>query len=264
MRRRLVLYVSAMALGVAALVAIRSFGINLERAVEEQSREVFGSDLEIRRSNAFSQDAQALIDSLAEVTGAAVVREASFPSMARFPQPGADARTRLVQIRALDGPYPLYGAAETTPASAARQLGRDTTGALVDATLLLQMEATVGDSVQIGGRTYPIVGQVDWGAGADRHRRISGPARLPPARRARLDALGVREPRPLRRRVPVRRRARAGWRRPCPRSTGRTCGTRRPARSSRRCPRRPATSLAFCRSSGSWRCSWAGSAWRRR
>ena len=162
MRRRLVLYVSAMALGVAALVAIRSFGINLERAVEEQSREVFGSDLEVRRGTALSDSLTMLLDSLEVATGAAVVREASFPSMARFPDArGGQGRARLVQVRALEGPYPLYGEAETTPAAAAGALGRDTTGALVDATLLLQMEAAVGDSVQVGGRTYPIVGQVD-------------------------------------------------------------------------------------------------------
>ena len=162
MRRRLALYISAMALGVAALVAIRSFGINLERAVEEQSKEVFGSDLEVRRSASFPDSTEALLDSLRDETGATVVREASFPSMARFPAAaGGEGRARLVQIRALSGPYPLYGRARTTPARAADRLGRDTTGALVDATLLLQMEAAVGDSVQVGGHSYPIVGRVD-------------------------------------------------------------------------------------------------------
>ncbi|WP_412068547.1 ABC transporter permease [Rubrivirga sp. IMCC43871] len=162
MRRRLVLYVSAMALGVAALVAIRSFGVNLERAVEEQSREVFGSDLELRRSAAFPDSLTAIVDSLEAVTGATVVREASFPSMARFPaSAGGEGRTRLVQIRALDGPYPLYGRVESTPAEAAATIGRDTTGALVDATLLLQMGASIGDSVTVGGRSYLIAGQVD-------------------------------------------------------------------------------------------------------
>ncbi len=162
MRRRLVLYVSAMALGVAALVAIRSFGINLERAVEEQSKEVFGSDLEVRRSAAFPDSTEALLDSIRTETEAAVVREVSFPSMARFPQSAnGEGRARLVQIRALDGPYPLYGRVETTPAEAARLVGRDTTGALVDGTLLLQMEAAVGDTIEVGDRSYPIVGQVD-------------------------------------------------------------------------------------------------------
>ena len=162
MRRRLALYVSAMALGVAALVAIRSFGINLERAVEEQAKEVFGSDLEVRRSATFPDSTTALLDSLQRETGAAVVHEATFPSMARFPaSAGGEGRARLVQVRAIDGPYPLYGRARTTPARAAAQIGRDTTGALADATLLLQMGAEVGDSVQVGRRTYPIVGQVD-------------------------------------------------------------------------------------------------------
>ena len=174
MRRRLVLYVSAMALGVAALVAIRSFGINLERAVAEQAKEVFGSDLEVRRSAAFPDSTAALLDSLASETDAATVREVSFPSMARFPaSAGGEGRARLAQVRALDGPYPLYGEVDTTPSDAAAQIGRG--GALVDATLLLQMEAAVGDSVQVGGRTYPIVGRVDGVPGQAEIASLVGP-----------------------------------------------------------------------------------------
>ena len=174
MRRRLVLYVSAMALGVAALVAIRSFGINLERAVAEQAKEVFGSDLEVRRSAAFPDSTAALLDSLEAETAAAVVREVSFPSMARFPaSAGGEGRARLAQVRALDGPYPLYGQVQTTPASAAERIGRG--GALVDATLLLQMNAAVGDSVQVGGRTYPIVGRVDGVPGQAEIASLVGP-----------------------------------------------------------------------------------------
>ena len=175
MRRRLVLYVSAMALGVAALVAIRSFGINLERAVAEQAKEVFGSDLEVRRSAAFPDSTAALLDSLASETGAAVVREVSFPSMARFPaSAGGEGRARLAQVRALDGPYPLYGRVQTTPSDAAERIGRGG-GALVDATLLLQMEAAVGDSVQVGGRAYPIVGRVDGVPGQAEIASLVGP-----------------------------------------------------------------------------------------
>lgn len=157
MRRRLALYVSAMALGVAALVAIRSFGINLQRAVEAQAREVFGSDLQVRRDAPFTDDHEALLDSLARAHPGAVLRETTFPSMARFPEAaGGEGRTRLVQIRAFDGPWPLYGAPALTPATASLA-----EGALVDATLLLQMEAAVGDSVQVGGAAYRIAGRVD-------------------------------------------------------------------------------------------------------
>ena len=175
MRRRLALYVSAMALGMAALVAIRSFGINLQRAVDEQAKEVFGSDLEVRRSAAFPDSTRTLLDSLRAETGAAVVEEVSFPSMARFPASGGgEGRARLAQVRALDGPYPLYGRARTAPEAAAAAFGRGP-GALVDATLLLQMEAAVGDSVQVGGRTYPIVGRVDGVPGQTDVASLVGP-----------------------------------------------------------------------------------------
>ncbi|HEX8299555.1 MAG TPA: FtsX-like permease family protein [Rubricoccaceae bacterium] len=160
-RSRLVLYVSAMALGVAALVAIRSFGVNLERAVDEQARDVFGSDLQVRRSASFTAANEALLDSLARETRAVVLREATFPSMARFPAAaGGEGRARLGQVRALDGPFPLYGRATTTPEDAFERF-QASGGALVDATLMLQMDAEVGDSVQVGGRSYPIVGRVD-------------------------------------------------------------------------------------------------------
>jgi putative ABC transport system permease protein len=175
MRSRLVLYVSAMALGVASLVAIRSFGINLQTAVEEQAKEIFGADVQVRRTGAFRAADEALFDSLAAERPGAVVREATFPSMARFPAGGGgEGRTRLVQIRALDGPYPLYGAIETTPAEAVDVFRADA-GALVDATLLLQMEAAVGDSVQVGGRSYRIAGRVDGVAGQPEMASMVGP-----------------------------------------------------------------------------------------
>ena len=180
MRSRLVLYVSAMALGVAALVAIRSFGINLERAVEEQAKEVFGADLQVRASSPFGDEREAQLDSVAALARASV-REASFPSMARFP---ASDRTRLVQVRALAGPFPLYGTVETTPARGLDAF-RAGDGALVDATLLLQMGAAVGDSVQVGASTVPIVGRVEAASGQADIAAIVGPRVYLPL--ARLD-----------------------------------------------------------------------------
>ena len=180
-RRRLVLYVSAMALGVAALVAIRSFGINLERAVDEQALEVFGADLQVRRGTPYTVAQEALLDSVAAENRGAVLREVTFPSMARFPAAGdGEGRARLVQIRALDGPWPLYGQPDLVPATAT--LGQ---GVLVDATLLLQMDASVGDSVQIGARTYAVAGRVDGAPGQTDVASLVGPRIYLPL--ARLD-----------------------------------------------------------------------------
>ena len=171
MRSRLVLYVSAMALGVAALVAIRSFGINLQRAVDEQAKEVFGADLQVRSSSPFGKARSATLDSVATESASARLDEASFPSMARFPKGD---RARLAQIRAMEGTFPLYGTVETTPASGLEAF-RAGEGALIDATLMIQMEASVGDSVQVGGDTVPIVGRVDAASGQTDIAAIVGP-----------------------------------------------------------------------------------------
>lgn len=157
MRRRLVLYVAAMAMGVASLVAIRSFGENLRTAVEEQTVEVFGGDLQARRGAPFQERDSVVLDSVATAHGGTLVREVSFPSMALFPASDA---TRFVQVRALDGPYPLYGEVDAEPAAAVETF-RQRGGAMAEAALLLQMNAEVGDSVRVGNRSYPIVGRVD-------------------------------------------------------------------------------------------------------
>lgn len=182
MRRRLVLYVAAMAMGVAALVAIRSFGDNLRTAVAEQTVEVFGADVQARRGSPFRESDDAFLDSLAQASGADLVREVSFPSMALFPESGS---TRFSQIRALDGPYPLYGEVETVPENAIETF-RARGGALADQALLLQMGAEVGDSVRVGNVTYPIVGRVDRVPGQSDVAALVGPQLFLP--RADLDS----------------------------------------------------------------------------
>ena len=160
-RRRLLLFVASMALGVAALVAIRSFADSLETAVTEQAQTLTGSDLTISARRAFGKKDRALVDSLAQVHPGAQSRELAFASMAFFPETG---NARLTEIRALDGGFPYYGEIATTPDSAAatyQQRGE----ALVDASLLLQFDAVPGDSVRVGERTYRIAGAIDEIAG---------------------------------------------------------------------------------------------------
>ncbi len=151
-RRRLLLFLSSMVVGVAALVAINSFGNNLERAVDAQARTLLGADMSLERDQAFPEEVEALIDSL----GGAQARRVSFNSMAFFPRTG---QTRLATVRAHEGGYPFYGAIETRPAPAASTYlsGRN---ALVDGTLLKEFGVGVGDSVQIGQVRYAIAGEL--------------------------------------------------------------------------------------------------------
>jgi putative ABC transport system permease protein len=152
-RGRLSVFVLAMVVGVAALVAINSFGENLRKTVDAEAQTLLGADLALETGRPPSAAVRAFVDSL----GGDVSERVSFSSMAIF-SPSGD--TRLVTVRAVKGDYPYYGNIETRPADAAARY-QDDPVALVDATVMQEYGLTVGDSVQIGDLVYPIIAYLD-------------------------------------------------------------------------------------------------------
>ncbi|HEX8848295.1 MAG TPA: FtsX-like permease family protein [Gemmatimonadaceae bacterium] len=154
-RRRLLLYMSSISLGVAALVAIDSFGGNVAQSVREQSRELLGGDVALT-----SREAAIPFDSLADslrAAGHGVARVTSLASMAAVPR---TSRTRLVQVRGVSAEWPLYGAIATEPAGVLAQLQRRHV-ALVDRSLLVSLGAVVGDTMTVGSATFTIAGVIE-------------------------------------------------------------------------------------------------------
>ena len=176
-RQRLLLYLSAMVLGVAALVAIRGFGDNLTRTVDREAKTLLGADLRLEAEAPFSDSTEALIDSI----GGTQSRRVSLGSMAYFPKTGG---TRLAAIRAVEGGFPFYGALQTRPDSAAGryQNGRN---ALVGGTLMRQFDVQVGDSVRVGRTTYRIIGEIEQAPGESSFTAAASPPIYIP--RATLD-----------------------------------------------------------------------------
>lgn len=152
-KARLFLFISSMILGIAALVAIYGIGDNLTKDIDRQAATLIGADLDVRTNKSPDAAARKFTDSLRKQADA-YSEEQSFPSMILFMKGGG---TRLVQIRALSGNFPFYGDIETTPKSAAKTF-RDKQDVLVDKTLMLQYQAKVGDSVQIGKVNFRIAG----------------------------------------------------------------------------------------------------------
>lgn len=152
-RGRLFLFVSSVVLGIAALVAIYSLGYTLNRDVDAQAKTLIGADLVFENNRPFSSSAQALIDSL----GQRQSTERSFASMVYFIKSGG---TRLAQVRALEGGFPYYGNIETKPANVARTFQQNRF-ALVDKTLMLQFQAQIGDSINVGEVRFLIVGEIN-------------------------------------------------------------------------------------------------------
>ncbi|MET3114565.1 putative ABC transport system permease protein [Pedobacter sp. CG_S7] len=149
-RSRLLLFISSIILGIAALVAVYSFRDNLQRDIENQAKILTGADLIIDTRKPLSKKARALLDTLGDEKAA----ERSFASMIYFVK---NEGSRLMQIRALEGNYPFYGAIETTPIKAAISF-KDGRKALVDKTVMLQFDAKVGDSIKVGALNFVIAG----------------------------------------------------------------------------------------------------------
>jgi putative ABC transport system permease protein len=154
-RRRLLLYMSSIALGTGALVAIDSFSANVAASVHESSRALLGGDLAFNGRSPLRGAAAQLIDSLGRA-GARSARVTTFPSMASVRRTG---RTRLAQVRAVSDPYPLVGHIETDPATAWSLLAGGPR-AVVDPALLATLDARIGDSLTLGYARFAIVGTI--------------------------------------------------------------------------------------------------------
>ncbi len=151
-RRRLALYMSSIALGVAALVAIDSFAGNVTRSIREQSRALLGGDLQLSTRAAFPPLVDTLLDSLA-TQGIRHARITTFASMALAEGSG---NTRLVQVRAVTEGYPFYGDIETQPAGRWTDAHGDTPVVFVDPSLLVSLDAEVGDTLRLGQQAFEI------------------------------------------------------------------------------------------------------------
>ena len=153
-RRRLLLYMSSISLGVAALVAIDSFASNTQRSVREQARALLGGDISLTtRLPNYPRPIVYALDSLNR-EGVGLAQVSTFSSMALLARTG---HTRLAQIRAVTERYPLYGEIITSPA---KQWSRLQQGhfALVDPSLLVALDAHVGDTLALGLSRFIIIG----------------------------------------------------------------------------------------------------------
>ncbi|MGH7631407.1 MAG: ABC transporter permease [Gemmatimonadales bacterium] len=182
--RRLALLVGAVAIGVAALVAINSFTRNLQDSVRDQARALLGADLALSSRRALTPRVTALVDTLScggnggtglECGAAAYVT--AFPAMGFVPRTSG---TRLVNVSAIQGPYPFYGQMLTRPRSAWAELQRDRR-AIVEPALLTALDARIGDTLSLGEARFVITGTVENLPGEVGMRSAFGPRVFIPA-----------------------------------------------------------------------------------
>ena len=185
-------FLGCLALGVAAIAGVQSTASSIVTGLRADGREILGGDLALRAVyRDLAPDHRALI----ERTAAATTHFVEMRTMARLPD---DAETGvLVELKAVDGRYPLFGRVEArrddgTPVPLAAALARagGTWGALVDPALVERLDLEEGDALAIGGIALEVRGTI--GREPDR-AGSGGPFGFWPRVLVSLDALAASE-----------------------------------------------------------------------
>ncbi|MEM7192253.1 MAG: FtsX-like permease family protein, partial [Pseudomonadota bacterium] len=184
----LAVFVICIALGVAAVAAIGSLAAAFDKALANQGRLLIGGDMsfEVVHRQATGDEFSAL-NALGEVS-----QSASFRAMAR----SMTGKSALIEVKAVDDAYPLYGAVNVIEAGGeiadTSTAWRSTGTVLAQPVLLERLGLDVGDKLKIGNATVTIAGKL--GQQPDRlaDRLSYGPKVL--MSRATLDETGLIQP----------------------------------------------------------------------
>ncbi|MBX3330450.1 MAG: ABC transporter permease [Nitrospira sp.] len=167
--RHFLYFLVCIAIGVGALTGVSLFGTQVERAVTKEARGLLGGDLEIRLSRLMSPKGQDVLDSLSD-RGIAFTHVSELVAMAaRAGSSGSGQPTQIIELKAVEPQYPLYGTLRLEPQSDLQDLlGRQTRrcpdrtcfGVVVQESLLIRMGVTAGDQLRIGQGLFIITGVV--------------------------------------------------------------------------------------------------------
>ena len=168
---RFVFLFLCIALGVGAIVAVDLFATNVEEAILGDARGLLGGDIELSWRRTMSQNGQDVLDSLSErhITISHVTEFAAMTAVEsdQLYDQKSQAASQLVELKALDSLYPLYGRILVEPAESIEQLldavqtGCQRTpcfGAIVQESLLIRLHVNLGSELRIGQTNFIITG----------------------------------------------------------------------------------------------------------
>jgi len=150
-------FIACLTLGVAAIAGVGSLSESIVAGLRADARTLLGGDVDLRLVSRPAQPAEAAFLS---TNSQAVSKVVEMRAMAR-PEQGSN-RT-LVEMKAVDGAYPLVGAIKLAPAQplAAALARRDEAwGAVVEANLLRRLKLKLGQRVVIGDVVFEMRGTI--------------------------------------------------------------------------------------------------------
>ncbi|MBD9374759.1 ABC transporter permease [Rhizobium sp. ARZ01] len=151
------IFLACIALGTAAIAGVNSVSSSISSSIDAQGQSLLAADVRFQlRNRLATAEESAYFDKLGKVSHSSSLR-----SMARLPD-GSD--QALVELKAVDDAYPLYGVVETTPQQPLVKLfakESDAFGAVAAPLLLERLSIGVGDELLLGTARVRITGTLD-------------------------------------------------------------------------------------------------------
>ena len=156
--QRLLFFFICIAVGVAAIVTIRSVIQSVRTGLNREARTLTGGDYLITSDREFTPRVLAAVER--ERREGRITTVTNAMEMATMVRPvGGTASVKMVELKAVEPPYPLYGTLTLESGTYSHQLLRDA-GALVRPELLAQLNLKVGDSIYIGSKPFQVRGVI--------------------------------------------------------------------------------------------------------
>ncbi|MBS1818106.1 MAG: ABC transporter permease [Acidobacteria bacterium] len=158
--RRLLFFFICIAVGVAAIVALRSVIQSVRAVFGTEAKSLIAADVLISTNRAWTPEARATIDRRLREFGAIQSTESvETPTMIR---PAEEGRTvaRMSELRAVQPGFPLYGTLTLQGGQAYSHALLKNRGVLVRPELLTALDVKVGDAIMIGKVPFTIRGVI--------------------------------------------------------------------------------------------------------
>jgi putative ABC transport system permease protein len=168
--RRLLFFFLCIAIGVGAIAALRSIIQNVRGVLAGQARTLIAADVVVSAGAPLSAATRHALDARAAAAGVTTRTESIETATMVRPADSAKAVARMVELRAVQPGFPLYGALDLRGGAPYRyDLLRDH-GALVRPELLTQLGVREGEQIVIGNLPFTIRGVIEHEPG----RRVGG------------------------------------------------------------------------------------------
>ena len=158
---RLLFFFLCVALGVGAIVVLRSLVENVRTTLVGEARELVGADLIIRSRQPWTPEIRARLETLTASPEfgerTEMVETQTMAEAVGGERPGA---VRLVDVRAVGPGFPFYGTLELDGGEPYRHDLIAGQGTLVERSLLVELGLSVGDDLRLSGQPFRITGIV--------------------------------------------------------------------------------------------------------